>query len=128
MSLAALKKINIQKTVASIPFMFIAVIYLIYADTAQWNVGDNVYGYTFVSMVIIFMFIGALVPNNLEPIAFLFDIVIAIASIILITWLLMDIHHNQDREITFYHWLAFAMVIADSIINQFKNYRRMYTK
>lgn len=125
MNLASITSINFQKWISGIPFMLVAVLYLIFADTKQWNVGDNYYGYFFVSMVIVFMFIETLIPNNLEPGWFLADIVFAVLALVLITWFLTSIHFNPEKEITFYHWLAFAMVIADSIINQYKNYRRI---
>ena len=125
---AQLKNLNIVKVLSSIPFMFIAVIYLVIADTRNWGVGDNYYGYFFVSMVIVFMFIEAFIPNNLDPIAFLADIVFAIASVVIITALIAYLYYTPEKAVTFYHWLAFAMVIADSIINQYKNYKRISTK
>jgi hypothetical protein len=55
--------------------------------------------------------------------AFLFDQFWAVVSLILATVLLSYLWFSQGKELSFYHWLGFAMIVADALLSPFNAYR-----
>ena len=84
---------------------------------------EGVVGYSFITLAVIVLFIEMFKSGDISAIAFLMDQFWAIVTVILATGLLTYLWFVEGREPNFYHWIGFAIIIADALLNPFNAFR-----
>ncbi|VAW46401.1 hypothetical protein MNBD_GAMMA03-260 [hydrothermal vent metagenome] len=107
---------------SKIPWMLFIIIFLIVAEYMNLSL-EGVVGYSFITLAVIVLFIEMFKSGDISAIAFLMDQFWAIVTVILATGLLTYLWFVEGREPNFYHWIGFAIIIADALLNPFNAFR-----
>jgi len=105
-----------------IPWMLFIILFLIGAEYMQLSL-DGPVGYTFITLAVIVLFIEMFKSGDVSAMAFLMDQFWAVLTVILATALLTYLWFVEGREPSFYHWIGFAIIIADALLNPFNAFR-----
>ncbi len=109
-------------TLSKVPWMLFIILFLIVVEYMQLTL-DGPLGYGFISLAVIVLFIEMLKSGDVSAMAFLMDQFWAVVTVILATGLLTYLWFVQGKEPTFYHWIGFAIIIADALLNPFNAFR-----
>ena len=120
-------KVSVSSTgvigvLAKVPWMLFIILFLIAAEYMQLSL-DGVVGYSFISLAVIVLFIEMFKAGDVSAIAFLMDQFWAVVTVILATGLLTYLWFVEGREPSFYHWIGFAIIVADALLNPFNAFR-----
>jgi drug/metabolite transporter (DMT)-like permease len=96
-------------TLGRLPWMLFIVLFLIATEYFQISLEGTV-GYVFISIAV-----GAF--------AFLLDQFWAILTVVLATGLLSYLWFVEGQQPNFYHWIGFAIIIADALLNPLNAFR-----
>ncbi|VAW49770.1 hypothetical protein MNBD_GAMMA04-1413 [hydrothermal vent metagenome] len=107
---------------SKVPWMLFIILFLIVAEYMTLSL-DGVVGYSFITLAIIVLFIEMLKSGDISAIAFFMDQFWAIVTVILATGLLSYLWFAEGKEPNFYHWIGFAIIIADALLNPFNAFR-----
>lgn len=109
-------------TLAKVPWMLFVILFLIAAEYLQLSL-DGPIGYIFITLAVVVLFIEMFKSGDVSSVAFLIDQFWAILTIILATALLTYLWFVEGKEPTFYHWIGFAIIVADGLLNPFNAFR-----
>lgn len=108
--------------ISKIPWMLFIIGFLLVAEYLQISLEGTV-GYVFISVAVIVLFIEMFKSGDVTPISFLLDQFWAVTSVILASGLLTYLYFVTGREPTFFHWIGFAIILADALLNPFNSFR-----
>lgn len=113
---------SVLNTLSKVPWMLFVILFLIAAEYFQLSL-DGPVGYTFITLAVVVLFIEMFKSGDVSSVAFLMDLFWAIISIILATALLTYLGFIEGKEPTFYHWMGFAIIVADGLLSPFNAFR-----
>lgn len=105
-----------------LPWMLLVIIYLIAVQVLGVSM-DGTAGYAFIVLALVVLFIEIFKSGDVGTGAFFMDQLWATLSVILATGLLTYLWLLENQAPTFYHWIGFAMIIADALLSPFNAYR-----
>ena len=108
--------------ISKMPWMLFIIGFLLVAEYLQISLEGTV-GYVFISVAVIVLFIEMFKSGDVTPISFLLDQFWAVTSVILASGLLTYLYFVTGREPTFFHWIGFAIILADALLNPFNSFR-----
>ncbi len=109
-------------TLGRLPWTLFIVLFLIATEYFKIPLEGTV-GYVFISFAVAVLFIEMFKSGDVSAISFLIDQFWAVATVILATGLLSYLWFVQGQEPNFYHWIGFAIIIADALLNPFNAFR-----
>lgn len=107
---------------SKVPWMLFVILFLIVAEYFQLAL-DGPVGYTFITLAVAVLFVEMFKSGDISSVAFLMDLFWAILTIILATALLTYLMFVEGKEPTFYHWIGFAIIVADGLLSPFNAFR-----
>jgi len=113
---------NVMTVINKVPWMLFIIGFLIVSEYLQLSLQGTV-GYVFITIAVIVLFIEMFKSGDVSALAFLLDQFWAVVTLILATGLLSYLWFVEGKEPTFFHWIGFAIIVADSLLNPFNSYR-----
>jgi hypothetical protein len=107
---------------SKVPWMLFVILFLIVAEYLQLSL-DGPIGYSFITLAVVVLFIEMFKSGDISSVAFLMDLFWAILTIILATALLTYLIFVEGKAPTFYHWIGFAIIVADGLLSPFNAFR-----
>lgn len=108
--------------ISRLPWMLLVIAYLIAMQILGISMLGTA-GYIFIVLALVVLFIEIFKSGDVGSGAFLLDQFWAILAVILATGLMTYLWIAQDQAPTFYHWIGFAMIVADALLSPFNAYR-----
>ena len=108
--------------ITKIPWMLFIIGFLLVAEYMQISLEGTV-GYSFITVAVVVLFIEMFKSGDVTPISFLLDQFWAVITVILATGLLTYLYFVTGKEPTFFHWIGFAIILADALLNPFNSFR-----
>ena len=109
-------------TIAKLPWMLFIVLFLIATEFFQISLEGTV-GYVFISIAVTVLFIEMFKSGDVSALAFLLDQFWAVLTVVLATGLLSYLWFVEGQSPNFYHWIGFAIILADALLNPFNAFR-----
>ncbi|WEJ62631.1 hypothetical protein [Thiomicrorhabdus lithotrophica] len=113
---------GITTAISKIPWMLFIIGFLLVAEYLQISLEGTV-GYSFITVAVVVLFIEIFKSGDVTPISFLLDQFWAVVSVILASGLLTYLYFVTGKEPTFFHWIGFAIILADALLNPFNTFR-----
>lgn len=108
--------------ISKFPWMLLVIGYLIVVEQLGTQM-DGTAGFIFIGGLVIIMFVETFKAMDLSPLGFFWDQLWAIVCVSLASGLLAYLYFVAGREPTFYHWIGFAVIVADAVINPLNAFR-----
>lgn len=108
--------------ISKFPWMLLVIGFLIAAERLQIPM-DGTPGYIFIGCTVVILFIEMFKAMDLSPAGFFWDQAWAIICVVLATGLLTYLIFTEGKSPTFYHWLGYAVILADALINPLNAFR-----
>ena len=108
--------------ITKMPWMLFIIGFLLVAEYMQISLEGTV-GYSFITVAVVVLFIEMFKSGDVTPISFLLDQFWAVITVILATGLLTYLYFVTGKEPTFFHWIGFAIILADALLNPFNSFR-----
>ncbi|MEA3404671.1 MAG: hypothetical protein U9R28_02910 [Pseudomonadota bacterium] len=105
-----------------LPWMLFIVLFLIATEYFQISLEGTV-GYVFISIAVAILFIEMFKSGDVSAFAFLLDQFWAVLTVVLATGLLSYLWFVEGQQPNFFHWIGFAIIIADALLNPFNAFR-----
>jgi len=105
-----------------VPWMLFIVAFLIITEYMQISLEGTV-GYAFITVAVVVLFIEVFKSGDVTPTTFFFDQLWAVVTVVLATALLTYLYFVTGKEPTFFHWIGYAIILADALINPFNTFR-----
>ncbi|MDG6774267.1 hypothetical protein QCB45_07970 [Thiomicrorhabdus sp. ZW0627] len=109
-------------TLGKIPWMLFIVLFLIATEYFQISLEGTV-GYVFISVAVLILFIEMFKSGDVSAVSFLVDQFWAVLTVILATGLLSYLWFVEGQQPNFFHWIGYAIIIADALLNPFNSFR-----
>lgn len=109
-------------TLGKLPWMLFIVLFLIAAEYFQLNL-EGTAGYVFIGVAFAVLFIEMFKSGDVSAASFLLDQFWAVLTVILATGLLSYLWFVEGQQPNFYHWIGYAIIIADALLNPFNAFR-----
>lgn len=109
-------------TLGRVPWMLFIVLFLIATEYFQISLEGTV-GYVFISIAVVILFIEMFKSGDVSAMSFLIDQFWAVLTVILATGLLSYLWFVEGQQPNFFHWIGFAIIIADALLNPFNAFR-----
>lgn len=109
-------------TFMRLPWMLFIILFLIAAEYLNISL-DGTAGYVFISVAVVVLLIEMLKSGNVGALGFFLDQLWAVLAVVLATGLLSYLWFVEGQQPNFYHWIGFAMILADALLNPFNAYR-----
>lgn len=116
------KSSGVMSIVSKVPWMLFIIGFLLVAEYFNLSLEGSV-GYTFITIAVIVLFIEMFKSGDVSPLSFLLDQFWAVVTVILASGLLTYLWFVTGKEPTFFHWIGFAIILADALINPFNSFR-----
>ncbi|BCN94452.1 hypothetical protein THMIRHAM_22370 [Thiomicrorhabdus immobilis] len=116
------KASGVMSMVSKVPWMLFIIGFLLVAEYFNLALEGTV-GYTFITLAVIVLFIEMFKSGDVSPLSFLLDQFWAVITVILASGLLTYLWFVTGKEPTFFHWIGFAIILADALINPFNSFR-----
>ena len=113
---------GISSIISRMPWMLFIIGFLLIAEYLQISLQGTV-GYAFITVAVIVLFIEMFKSGDVTPLSFLLDQFWAVVTLVLATGLLTYLYFVTGKEPTFFHWIGFAIILADSLLNPFNSFR-----
>ena len=113
---------GVMTFVSKMPWMLFIIGFLLIAEYIQISLQGTV-GYVFITIAVIVLFIEMFKSGDTTPLSFLLDQFWAVVAVILASGLLTYLYFVEGREPTFFHWIGFAIILADALLNPFNSFR-----
>lgn len=113
---------NALSLIGKVPWMLMLVLFLVATEYLGYSL-EGTLGYVFITCAVVVLFIEMFKSGDVSPVAFLVDQFWAILTVVLATGLLTYLYFVTGREPTFFHWIGFAIVLADALLNPFNAFR-----
>ena len=108
--------------ITKMPWMLFIIGFLLVAEYMQISLEGTV-GYTFITVAVAVLFIEMFKSGDVTPISFLLDQFWAVITVILASGLLTYLYFVTGKEPTFFHWIGFAIILTDALLNPFNAFR-----
>lgn len=108
--------------ISRFPWMLSVVGYLLVVEYGQLPMQGSI-GYGFIAVAFVAFVLEMIKSGDVGVADFFWDQLWAIIAIVLSTGLLTYLYFVQGREPTFYHWVGFAVIVADALFNSVNAYR-----
>lgn len=105
-----------------LPWMLFIILFLIAIEYLEIPLTGTA-SYVFISIAVVVLFIEMLKSGNVGAFGFFLDQLWAVIAVILATGLLSYLWFVEGQQPNFYHWIGFAIIIADALLNPFNAYR-----
>ncbi len=105
-----------------LPWMLLVIVYLIAVQVVGISM-DGTAGYIFIVLALVVLFIEIFKSGDVGTGAFFMDQLWATLAVILATGLMTYLWVMENQSPTFYHWIGFAMIVADALLSPFNAYR-----
>jgi hypothetical protein len=102
--------------------MLVIVLFLIATEYLQISLQGTL-GYVFISVAVIVLFIEMFKSGDVSAVAFFVDQFWAVLTVVLATGLLSYLWWVEGKEPTFFHWIGYAIILADALLNPFNAFR-----
>lgn len=113
---------NALSLIGKVPWMLMLVLFLVATEYLGYSL-EGTLGYVFITCAVVVLFIEMFKSGDVSPFAFLVDQFWAVLTVVLATGLLTYLYFVTGREPTFFHWIGFAIVLADALLNPFNAFR-----
>lgn len=113
---------GILGTISKVPWMLFIIGFLLVAEYMQISLQGTV-GYAFITIAVVVLFIEMFKSGDVTPLSFLLDQFWSVVTVILATGLLTYLYFVEGKEPTFFHWIGFAIILADALLNPFNSFR-----
>jgi len=113
---------GVMTVISKMPWMLFIIGFLLVAEYMQISLEGTV-GYTFITVAVVVLFIEMFKSGDVTPISFLLDQFWAVITVILASALLTYLYFVTGKEPTFFHWIGFAIILADALLNPFNSFR-----
>ncbi|MBN2647790.1 MAG: hypothetical protein JXR44_08390 [Thiotrichales bacterium] len=111
------------KTISKFPWMLLVLFYLVAADQLNISLDNTLYGYVFITMAVIILFVEMMKSVDISAFGFFMDLFWAIFTVIIATALLVYLYLTPDKTISFFHWLGYGIILADALLNPLNSFR-----
>ena len=111
------------KTISKVPWMLFVIAFLVLTEQFQISLDNTIYGYVFITMAVVILFVEMMKSVDITPVGFILDLFWAVVAVIIATALLTYLYFTPGKEISFFHWLGYGIVIADALLNPFNSFR-----
>ncbi len=113
---------NFLNTLGKLPWMLFVVAFLLTVQYMDVSLEGTV-GYAFISFAIFALFVEMFKSGNVGAMSFLLDQFWAVLTVMLAAALLTYLWFVEETEPSFFHWIGFAVIVADAFLNPFNAYR-----
>jgi len=113
---------GVMTFITKVPWMLFIIGFLLASEYLHISLEGTV-GYAFITIAVVVLFIEMFKSGDVSSLAFLLDQFWAVVTVILATGLLTYLWFVEGREPTFFHWIGFAIILADALLNPFNTYR-----
>ena len=108
--------------ISKFPWMLLVIVYLIVIEQLEVQMAGTP-GFIFIGGVVVILFVETFKAMDLSPLGFFWDQFWAIVCVALASGLIAYLYFVEGRDPTFYHWIGFAVIVADAIINPLNAFR-----
>lgn len=108
--------------ISRFPWMLLIIGFLLVAEYLAISLEGTV-GYAFITVAVIVLFVEMFKSGDVSPMSFFFDQFWAVITVILASGLLTYLYFVEGREPSFFHWIGFAIILADALLNPFNAFR-----
>lgn len=108
--------------ISKFPWMLLVIGYLIIVEQVGVSM-EGTAGFVFIAGLVVIMFVETFKAMDISPLGFFWDQLWAIVCVALASGLLAYLYFVEARQPTFYHWIGFAVIIADAVINPLNAFR-----
>lgn len=122
MSQVTIESNGLISVISKVPWMLFIIGFLLVTEYLQIPLEGPV-GYGFITVAVVVLFIEMFKSGDISPMAFLLDQFWAVVTLMLASGLLTYLYFVEGRDPTFFHWIGFAIILADSLLNPFNSYR-----
>jgi len=113
---------GVMATIGKFPWMLLIIGFLLVAEYMSISLEGTV-GYAFITVAVIVLFVEMFKSGDITPLTFLLDQFWAVLTVVLATGLLTYLYFVEGKEPTFFHWIGFAIILADALLNPFNGFR-----
>ena len=114
---------SLIKTISKFPWMLLVIAFLVAADQFDISLDNTIYGYVFITMAIIILFVEMMKSVDITSFGFFMDLFWAVFTVIVATALLTYLYFTPEKNISFFHWLGYGIILADALLNPFNSFR-----
>jgi len=108
--------------IGKLPWMLFVIAFLITVQYMDISL-EGMVGYAFISFAMFALFVEMFKSGNVGAVAFFFDQFWAVLTVMLASALLTYLWFVEGTEPLFFHWIGFAVIVADALLNPFNAYR-----
>lgn len=108
--------------ISRFPWMLLIIGFLLVAEYMSISLEGTV-GYAFITVAVVVLFVEMFKSGDVSPMSFFFDQLWAVITVILATGLLTYLYFVEGRDPTFFHWIGYAIILADALLNPFNAFR-----
>lgn len=113
---------GVMATIGKFPWMLLIIGFLLVAEYMSISLEGTV-GYAFITVAVVVLFVEMFKSGDITPLTFLLDQFWAVLTVVLATGLLTYLYFVEGKEPTFFHWIGFAIILADALLNPFNGFR-----
>ncbi len=118
----SIKSGGVVGLISKFPWMLLIIGFLLVAEYLQINLQGTV-GYAFITVAVIVLFVEMFKSGDVSPLSFLLDQFWAVVTVVLASGLLTYLYFVEGRDPSFFHWIGFAIILADALLNPFNAFR-----
>jgi hypothetical protein len=107
---------------SAIPWTLLLIGYMVVVHYTAHDM-TGVTGYVFIGLGIGVLFAEFFKSGDINALAFLVDLVGAVAAVIVATVLMCYIYFQMGQMPTFFHWFGSAIILGDAILSPFNAFR-----
>lgn len=122
MSSLTIKSGGAMSLISKFPWMLLIIGFLLVAEYMQISLEGTV-GYAFISVAVVVLFVEMFKSGDVTPLSFLLDQFWAVVTVVLASGLLTYLYFVEGRDPSFFHWIGFAIILADALLNPFNAFR-----
>jgi hypothetical protein len=113
---------GVMSIISKFPWMLLIIGFLLVAEYMQISLEGTV-GYAFITVAVIVLFVEMFKSGDVSPLSFLLDQFWAVVAVVLASGLLTYLYFVEGRDPSFFHWIGFAIILADALLNPFNAFR-----
>ncbi|QKI90223.1 hypothetical protein [Thiomicrorhabdus xiamenensis] len=111
------------RSISKFPWMLLVIAFLVLAEQFGVSLDNTIYGYAFITMAVVILFVEMMKSVDITPLGFFMDMFWAVFTVIVATSLLTYLYFTPGKEITFFHWLGYGIILSDALLNPFNSFR-----
>jgi len=118
----SIKSGGVMSLISKFPWMLLIIGFLLIAEYFQIGLQGTV-GYAFITVAVIVLFVEMFKSGDVTPLSFMLDQFWAVVTVVLASGLLTYLYFVEGRDPSFFHWIGFAIILADALLNPFNAFR-----